>query len=120
MNSLLLKVLIITCLILQYGCAIKFKRKTPQTADKPVEVIQFEKLSAKAKNVDEKDKVKSPDKFTERDSQLITSYYLDKSNQVIRQDMIAHTKLSPKQEDKLVVNEYIPRDVQVIPLPLKL
>ena len=56
MNSLLLKVLIIACLIFQYGCAIKFKRKMPQTADKPVEVIQFEKLSAKAKKVTETEK----------------------------------------------------------------
>lgn len=118
MNSLALKVLIIGCLVFQYGCGIKFKRKSPQVTEKPVEMIQYEKQTSK--DVITKDKAKSPDKFTEKDTHLISSYYADKANQVIRQDMIAHTRLSQKQEEKLVVNEYIPRDLQVIPLPLTL
>jgi len=118
MNSLALKVLIIGCLVFQYGCGIKFKRKSPQVTEKPVEMIQYEKQTSK--DVITKDKAKSPDKFTEKDTHLISSYYADKANQVIRQDMVAHTRLSQKQEEKLVVNEYIPRDLQVIPLPLTL
>lgn len=120
MNSLLLKVLIIGCLIFQYGCALKLKKKSPLPAEKPVEIIQYEKQASEevsGKDNDE-EKVKSPDKFTDKDTRLISSYYADKANQVIRQDMIAHTRLSQKQEEKLVVNEYIPRDLKVIPLPL--
>ena len=120
MNSLALKVLIIGCLVFQYGCGIKFKRKSPQVTEKPVEMIQYEKQTSKDVITKDKDKAKSPDKFTEKDTHLISSYYADKANQVIRQDMIAHTRLSQKQEEKLVVNEYIPRDLQVIPLPLTL
>jgi hypothetical protein len=123
MNSLALKLLIIVCLIFQYGCAIKFKRKSPPpTTDKPVEMIQYEKLSEK--QVDDKDEDKdkphSPEKFTEKDALLISSYYSDKANHIIRQDMIAHTQVTRKQEEKLVVDEFIPRDLQIIPLPLSL
>ena len=118
MNSLVLKVLIIACLVFQYGCGLKFKRKTAQTTDKPVEMIQYENGSSK--QAEEKDKVLAPGQFSERDSQLISSYYADKSNQVSRQDMIAHTRLSKKQEEKLAINEYIPTDLQVMPLPLSL
>ena len=121
MNSLVLKLLIITCLMFQYGCALKFKRKSPPPLnDKPVEMIQYEKQSEK--KVEEKDKGKphSPEKFTDKDTQLISSYYADQANHIIRQDMIAHTAVTKKQEEKLVVNEYIPRDLQIIPLPLSL
>lgn len=128
MNSLVLKVLIIGCLIFQYGCGLKFKRKLPQVTNKPVEMIQYETQSEqqsddkdkeKNKNKD-KIKVQTPGKFTEKDSHLISSYYADNANHIIRQDMIAHTRLSQKQEDKLVVNGYIPGNLQIIPLPLKL
>lgn len=118
MNSFLLKILIISCLIFQFGCGIKFKRKSTQATEKPVEMIEYEKLSSK-----EKEDEGAPKKytlFTEKDSHIITSYYSDKANAIIRHDMIMQTKTSIKQEEKLVVNEYIPRDIQVIPLPLKL
>ena len=34
--------------------------------------------------------------------------------------MVTHSHVSNKQEEKLVINAFIPGDVQVIPLPLKL
>ena len=122
MNSLVLKLIVLSCLIFQMGCEIQFKRKTTPATEKPAEMIEFEKLSSKEK---EKQKVKkdTPKKdiqFGEKDSHLITLYYSNKANTIIRDDMIMQTKTSGKQEKNLVINAYIPRDVQVVPLPLKL
>ena len=122
MNSLVLKLIVLSCLIFQMGCEIQFKRKTTPATEKPAEMIEFEKLSSKEK---EKQKVKkdTPKKdiqFGEKDSHLITLYYSNKANTIIRDDMIMQTKTSGKQEKNLVINAYIPRDVQVVPLPLKI
>ena len=122
MNSLVLKLIVLSCLIFQMGCEIQFKRKTTPATEKPAEMIEFEKLSSKEK---EKQKVKkdTPKKdiqFGEKDSHIITLYYSNKANTIIRDDMIMQTKTSGKQEKNLVINAYIPRDVQVVPLPLKL
>ncbi|MDH5599926.1 MAG: hypothetical protein OEY78_01355 [Gammaproteobacteria bacterium] len=118
MNSLVLKLVIIGCLLFQYGCSLKFKRKSVPVSEKPAEMIQYEKRSEK--HVDVKNSVNLTDKFSEKDHQLISSYYTDKANQIIRQDMIAHTQVSAKQEDNLVINEFIPGDIQAMPLPLML
>ena len=122
MKSLALKLLIIASLLLQYGCEIQFKRKSIQTSEPTAAMTQFEKYPLKQADdkANAKSKVEIPGKFTENDRHLISTYYTDKTNQVIRKDMITQTQLSKQQEEKLVVNAYIPRDVQVIPLPLKL
>lgn len=120
MNSLVLKLVIITCLIFQYGCGIKFKRKSVQTEDKPVEMQQYDRSLVKTPVVATNDKMAPTDKFSESDAALITAYYADEANRVIRDDMIVHTRLTDKQEEKLGVTAFIPSDVQVMPLPLKL
>ena len=120
MNSLVLKLIVLSCLIFQMGCAIQFKRKTTPTTEKPAEMIEFEKLSSKEKEKVKKDTPKNNIQFGEKDLHIITLYYSDKANALIRDDMIMETKTSVKQEKNLVINAYIPRDLQVVPLPLKL
>ena len=120
MNSLVLKLIVLSCLIFQMGCEIQFKRKTTPATAKPAEMIEFEKLSSKEKEKVKKDTPKKDIQFGEKDSHIITLYYSNKANTIIRDDMIMQTKTSGKQEKNLVINAYIPRDVQVVPLPLKL
>ena len=118
MNSSLLKLILFSCIIFQTGCDITFKRKAEK--EKKAPVVIDEQLKSSKKVDKNKETEKSTNAFTKYDSELITSYYLDKTNSTIRNDMIMHTKISKEQTKKLVVDEYIPRDVQVMPLPLKL
>lgn len=122
MNSLVLKLLVLSCLFFQMGCEIQFKRKSTEATEKPDEMIEFEKLSSKEKEKEKvkKDTPKNDIQFGEKDLHIITLYYSDKANAIIRDDMIMQTKTSVKQEKNLVINAFIPRDVQVVPLPLKL
>ncbi|MCW8899436.1 MAG: hypothetical protein OQK75_07510 [Gammaproteobacteria bacterium] len=118
MNSIALKLIVLTCLIFQSGCGITFKRKTTQETETPVEMMVSTKIPLKD-NTD-KETTETNRLFSKKDLHLITAYYSDKANAIIREDMIKHTKTSEKQANKLSVNEFIPRDVQVIPLPLQL
>ena len=118
MNSSLLKLILFSCIIFQTSCDITFKRKVEK--EKKVPVVIDEQLKSSKKVDKNKETEKSTNAFTKYDSELITSYYLDKTNSIIRKDMIMHTKISREQTKKLVVDEYVPRDVQVMPLPLKL
>ena len=120
MNSRVLKLIVLSCLIFQMGCAIQFKRKTTPVTEKPAEMIEFEKLSSKEKEKVKKDTPKKDIQFGEKDLHVITLYYSNKENAIIRDDMVMQTKTSVKQEKNIVINAYIPRDVQVVPLPLKL
>ena len=118
MNSTILKLLLFSGIIFQVSCDITFKRKVEKDTEVPV--IIDEQLKSSKKVEPNKDKVKSGDAFSKSDSKIITSYYSDNTNSTIRQDMIMHTKISKEQTKKLIVDEYVPRDVQVMPLPLKL
>ncbi len=118
MNSSLLKLILFSCIIFQTSCDITFKRKVEK--EKKAPVIIDEQLKSSKKVDENKETEKSTNTFTKNDSELISSYYLDKTNSTIRKDMIMHTKISKEQIKKLVVDEYVPRDVQVMPLPLKL
>ena len=124
MNSIFLKLFIISCLILQAGCSLKFKRKSPEAPEeKKLEVIEYQnKLGSKGSI-----KEAAPEKqaandllFSEKDSLIIKTYYADEANVVVRHDMQMHTKISRKQEENLQANKFIPRDIQVMPLPLQL
>jgi len=118
MNSSLLKLILFSCIIFQTSCDITFKRKVEK--EKKVPVVIDEQLKSSIKVNGNKETEKSTNEFTKNDSELISSYYSDKTNSIIRKDMIMHTKISREQTKKLVVDEYVPRDVQVMPLPLKL
>ena len=118
MNSSLLKLILFSCIIFQTSCDITFKRKVEK--EKKAPVVIDEQLKSSIKVNGNKETGKSTNKFTKNDSELISSYYLDKTNSIIRKDMIMHTKISREQTKKLVVDEYVPGDVQVMPLPLKL
>ena len=119
MNSTVLKLIILSCLIFQMGCGLKFKRKTTQPQDAQVEMVDYKKLSSKDAPVED-DTKDTPFRFTTKDSQLITLYFKDKTNAIIRHDMMMSTQVSKKQEKSLVVGEYITREIQVMPLPLTL
>lgn len=112
MNSQILKLILLSCLIVQSGCDITFKRKVTKNETAPVEISQDDNKS------DKKDLLKR--KVGNKDSDIIISYYSDAANAVIRKDMITHTEVSKKQSKKLVVGKVIPREIQVMPLPLAL
>lgn len=119
MNSYILKLILLSCIILQTSCGITFKRKVSSNAGSQVEMSEYKKniLSKKGKVT----RAVNPGLlFSKRDSQVIVSYYLDKANAVTRQNIIKNTKTSKKQTKNLVVDKIIPRDIQVIPLPLTL
>lgn len=110
MNSQMLKLVLLSCVVFLASCDVTFKRKNVDAA--PVNMGNHKK----AKNNKTEIKVA----FNRKDLHIINSYYADNSNAVIRKDMMTHTELSKKQNKKLVIGNIIPRDVQVIPLPLKL
>ena len=118
MNSSLLKLILFSCIIFQTSCDITFKRKVEKEKKAPVVIDGQLKSSIKVNG--NKETGKSANKFTKNDFELISSYYSDKTNSIIRKDMIMHTQISREQTKKLVVDEYVPGDVQVMPLPLKL
>lgn len=112
MNSLILKLILLSCLILQSACDIAFKRKATLNEAAPVEMSQDDNKSDK--------KVLLKSKSRSKDFDIIISYYADAANATIRKDMITHTEVSKIQAKKLVVGKIIPRDIQIMPLPLAL
>jgi len=110
MNLQILKLLLLISIILQAGCDITFKRHSTNDADAQIKISK--------EQPDKKQTIKN--KAWIKDFRIIESYYADVANASIRKDMISHTKISKKQEQKLVVGEVIPRDIQVMPLPLVL
>lgn len=112
MNSHIVKLIILSCLIFLSGCDITFKKQATNN-----EAVSLEKSNDNIKtdkNVSEKSNVGN------KDFDIIISYYSDKANANIRKDMISHTEISEKQAQKLVVGKIIPREFQVMPLPLAL
>ena len=112
MNVKILKFILLMGLIFQLGCNITFKRKTPDNIHVPAEM---KKTDAKP---DEKPLTKK--QKVNNDTGVIAAYYADEANKIIREDIISHTEVSKKQAKKLVIGKIIPRDIQVIPLPLNL
>jgi len=108
MNLQILKLLLLISIILQAGCAITFKRHSTNDAGAKV------KVSKEQPNINETVK----NKIWEKDFRIIETYYADTANASIRKDMISHTKINKKQQKNLLVGEVIPRDIQVMPLPL--
>lgn len=111
MNSQIVKLIILSCLLFQSGCDITFKKQATNKA------VSFEKSKDNKKtdkNVSEKSNVGN------KDFDIIISYYSDKANANIRKDIITHTEISEQQAKKLVVGKIIPREIQVMPLPLAL
>ena len=111
MISQILKLALVSSLVVQFGCDITFKRKSEE---KPSSYVAVKNI--KNKTV----KIKNSDAFSRKDARIISSYYKDDVNEIIKKDMITHSKISKKDEEKLVVGKIIPRHIQVIPLPLKL
>ena len=115
MSSQIIKLVILSTVIFLTACDITFKRKGTDVDAIPVNMEKQNKgkISIKSKTVNK-------GVFNKKDSHIINSFYADNSNEKIRKDMIMQTKLSKEQNSKLVIGNIIPRDVQVIPLPLKL
>lgn len=122
MKSFSLKIVLIACLVLQAGCEVTFKRKSPA-------VDSAQAVSQKSESMEQNDeasltKGKPSEKparaFNERDIKLITLYYANEGNAQVLDDMVKQTWVNNKIESQLTVNEAIPSDVQVMPLPLDL
>lgn len=112
MNSQIVKLIILSCLLFQYGCDITLKKKETNN-----NTVSFEK-SKDDKTTKKNDSAKR--NVGNKDFDIIISYYSDKANAGIRKDIITHTEISEQQAKKLVVGKIIPRDIQVMPLPLAL
>ena len=112
MNTQSVKLLLLFSLIFQYGCDISLKRKnTPQAMDS----VGMNRVDSKSAN-----KKIEKKKIYRHDFKIINSFYLDKENKIIREDMIKHTVISKKQEKNLQVGNVIPRDILALPLPIEL
>ena len=112
MNSQIIKLVILSTVISMTGCDITFKRKNADVDAVPVNM--------KVKNKGKTSITVNKSVFNKKDSHIINSYYADNSNEIIRKDMVTQTKLSKEKNSKLVIGNIVPRDIQVIPLPLKL
>jgi len=112
MNSHIVKLIILSCLLFQSGCDIRFKKQA--TNNKSVSFEKSKDNKKTYKNVSVKSNVGN------KDFDIIISYYSDKANANIRKDMIMHTEISDQQAKKMVVGKIIPREIQVMPLPLAL
>lgn len=112
MNSDIVKLILLSCLIFVSGCDITFKKQA--TNNKAVLLEKSKDNTKTDKNVSEKSNV------VNKDFDIITSFYSDKANANIRKDMISYTEISDQQAKKLVAGKIIPRDIQVMPLPLAL
>ena len=124
MSSKFITLFSFICLISTTGCEITFKRKTKQV-EKEDHATVIEKKISSDKHEPKQDKGNRPTSaikvlFSKKDADLITSYYASEENEIIRRNMIRHSSINKKQQKKLVVGKIIPRDFQVIPLPLKL
>lgn len=113
MKLRIVKFILIGCLIFQLGCALTLKRKNQS-------VMASTTAEMKKMGVNSKIKAAKKSAVLSHDATVITAYYLDVANAIIRKDMISHTRLSKKQKKKLVVGKILERDIQVVPLPLNL
>ena len=113
MNTHILKLIIISCLLFQTACGITFKRKS----NPPPE---YSKTNSSLISVATNKEIQTTAQFNKIDLAIITSFYSSNENTIIRKDMIANTTLTSEQEQNLNVGEVIPRNIQIIPLPLKL
>lgn len=115
MNSQIVKLILLACLIFQSGCDITFKRKNNNHKLTSVYMSQNNEHTD-----DEENEIVEGNTVIDRDNSTIISFYADPANEIIRKDMRKHAKVSKKQEKKLVVGKTIPRNIQVVPLPLQL
>jgi len=151
MNSFMLKIVLILCLVMQAGCDITFKRKYNKneqvksmnaeqqavsvkknkkvTAEKisAVKEVKAEKKIVKKEGKKEKltrskknTKPKSYIAFTKSEKKLIRTYFKDRANNRILHYAIKRSPISKKQDKKLRISNYIPSDVQIVPLPMEL
>jgi len=123
MKSQMVKLILLSFLVLQAGCDLTLKKKNKSHqmahAEKSTKV-EKESTKAGSKNKKEIKKTVTKNIAVSRDEQIIISYYSDAANKIIRKDMISHTEVSKKQAKKLKVGKIIPRDIQVMPLPIAL
>ena len=128
MKSQTIKLILLSCLVFQAGCDLTLKRKNKK--DKvmaPASLSQIETNQAESNKTKMNSKVKKTSKSSmvkkvmrNNSSNIIISYYSDAANAIIRKDMISHTEISKNQALKLKIGKIIPREIQVIPLPLAL
>ncbi|MFK5913093.1 MAG: hypothetical protein QM484_01865 [Woeseiaceae bacterium] len=110
----ILKLLLLSSLLLQASCDIMFKRKNMPA------VIETKNISLDKVKKENQSISKSPIHHVQkkRDIEIISSYYADPSNEMIRKNMISYTSITKKEQAKLVVGKIISRELQVVPLPL--
>ena len=128
MKSQTIKLIILIFLVFQAGCDLTLKRKDKKhQVTGPIQENQVGSNKAESNQMkmipqDEKtSKELSVRKvIRNNNSNIVVSYYSDTANVIIRKDMISHTKISKKQAKRLKVGKIIPREIQVMPLPIAL
>ena len=148
MNSFIAKIVLLVFLVIQAGCDITFKKKYNRgeefnkekaeqraksvkkvTAEKISSVKEFqveekfveeetkeEELSASKENIKEKSHIT----FTDLEKEIIRTYFNDRANNRILHYAVKRSPISKKQNEKLRVFNYIPSDIQIVPLPIRL
>lgn len=74
------------------------------------------KLTRSKKNIEPKPYIS----FTKSEKEIIRTYFKDRANNTILHYAIKRSPISKKQNKKLRVSNYIPSDVQIVPLPMEL
>lgn len=113
MNLKILKLILLTSIFLLASCDITFKRASESATG--FKTVPSEEQQANKALTKEEQKQR---KRWKNDFLIIKSYYADVENRTIRKDMLSHTTISKKQEKNLVAGKTVPRDVQVMPLPM--
>ena len=118
MYSYGLKIILLSCLIMQAGCNITLKKKTG--SDKrahPSKVMLKRNAEAKRKKIQEAIPRVG---FPSSDRTLIELYFKNKGNESIFNNMVKQREVTKKTDKKLTVSNVIPNNIQVSPLPLDL
>lgn len=117
MNSKLIKLILLSCLVLMVGCKLTLKQKDKSNN------MDSEKMSSHEIHNKDNNIASNPSStriMNRTELNIIIAYYSDDANAIIRKDMISHSQISKAQAKLLQVGKIIPREIQVIPLPLEL
>jgi len=102
MNSFILKIILLLFLVMQAGCELNLKRK--YNADEGLD----------------SGNTKSDTVFSRLEKEIIRAYFNDRANNRILHYAVKRSPISKKQNEKLRVFNYIPSDIQIVPLPIRL
>lgn len=117
MNSKIIKLILLSCLIFMVGCKLTLKQKDK---NHKTDSVKMNSLETHHKNKNVTSNSSSTRVMNSNELNIIAAYYSDEANATIRKDMISHTQISKEDAKRLQVGKIIPREIQVMPLPIEL